>query len=924
MINLYSARHLKEKFLNFKMAVDDYEELLKYYEIQETVGSGGFAKVKLGRHLLTGEQVAIKIMDKLALGDDLPRVKMEIEAMKNLSHQNICRLYQVIETPKKIFMVLEYCPGGELFDYIIAKDRLSEEEARVFFCQIVAAIAYVHSQGYAHRDLKPENLLIDAEHNLKLIDFGLCAKPKGGLDYHLSTCCGSPAYAAPELIQGKAYIGSEADVWSMGVLLYALLCGFLPFDDDNVMALYKKIVRGKYEIPKWLSPGSVLLLHQMLQVDPKKRIMVKHLLNHPWLTQGYSFAVHWQSKYPLGHLDEDCITELSVFHKCSREHMTDVISEWKYDHVSATYLLLQTKKAHGKPVRLRIPTVTSDCASITPSREWKIKKTLSYQDDPDSNAMPCVFGSMEFLNTYEETQPVMCNTPKTKQVSVVQGLVHPGPKKDLVPPSTARCDDFVKHFKEKIAQIHHELDSTSESELSGEVPMLPSGPKLMDEFQLLRPDDVDKVLGQVRPTTCLLDPCPSWLLKKAKDGIGTWILEVVNASLRDGRVPAPLKEAVVRPVLKKGSLDPEMAANYRLVANIPFLGKVLERVVAGQLQALLDETDYLDPLQSGFRPGYGTESALVTLYDDLDRVRSLGVLLNPELSLEAQVMAVARSTFLQLRLIHQLRPYLENNCLATVTHALPHMVLVGGGEFTPPLLPAPRRGASKKYANKENSGANVPTKPDLFVLPPPKTPTSITDEKRVLTTPNHALRSEEKGQATRETPVKLPAPAKPDELAAGIISPERRCRSVELDLNQAHLDSGQKRKGTKMFGSLERGLDKVITMLTPNKKKGSAKEGPRKLKAHYNVTTTDLLNPDELLKEIIAVLPKKQVEYVQKGYKLKCQTQSDFGKVTMQFELEVCHLSKPEAVVGIRRQRLKGDAWVYKKLVEDILSSCRL
>uniref|UniRef100_A0A8D2J1V1 Maternal embryonic leucine zipper kinase n=1 Tax=Varanus komodoensis TaxID=61221 RepID=A0A8D2J1V1_VARKO len=604
------------------MAVDDYEELLKYYEIQETVGSGGFAKVKLGRHLLTGEQVAIKIMDKLALGDDLPRVKMEIEAMKNLSHQNICRLYQVIETPKKIFMVLEYCPGGELFDYIIAKDRLSEEEARVFFCQIVAAIAYVHSQGYAHRDLKPENLLIDAEHNLKLIDFGLCAKPKGGLDYHLSTCCGSPAYAAPELIQGKAYIGSEADVWSMGVLLYALLCGFLPFDDDNVMALYKKIVRGKYEIPKWLSPGSVLLLHQMLQVDPKKRIMVKHLLNHPWLTQGYSFAVHWQSKYPLGHLDEDCITELSVFHKCSREHMTDVISEWKYDHVSATYLLLQTKKAHGKPVRLRIPTVTSDCASITPSREWKVQK-----------------------------------------------------------------------------HSHHQ--------------------------------------------------------------------------------------------------------------NIFFLK--------------------------------------------------------------------------------------------------PHMVLVGGGEFTPPLLPAPRRGASKKYANKENSGANVPTKPDLFVLPPPKTPTSITDEKRVLTTPNHALRSE----ATENHCV----PA---------ISEYDRCRSVELDLNQAHLDSGQKRKGTKMFGSLERGLDKVITMLTPNKKKGSAKEGPRKLKAHYNVTTTDLLNPDELLKEIIAVLPKKQVEYVQKGYKLKCQTQSDFGKVTMQFELEVCHLSKPEAVVGIRRQRLKGDAWVYKKLVEDILSSCRL
>ncbi|XP_062985171.1 maternal embryonic leucine zipper kinase [Elgaria multicarinata webbii] len=650
------------------MAVDDYEELLKYYEIQETVGAGGFAKVKLGCHLLTGEQVAIKIMDKLALGDDLPRVKTEIEAMKSLSHQNICRLYQVIETPKKIFMILEYCPGGELFDYIIAKDRLAEEEARVFFRQIVAAIAYVHSHGYAHRDLKPENLLIDAEHNLKLIDFGLCAKPKGGLDYHLNTCCGSPAYAAPELIQGKAYIGSEADIWSMGVLLYALLCGFLPFDDDNVMALYKKIVRGKYEIPEWLSPGSVLLLHQMLQVDPKKRIMVKHLLNHPWLTHGYSFAVQWQSKYPLGHLDEDCITELSVFNKCSRERMADIISEWKYDHVTATYLLLQAKKAHGKPVRLRIPTPTAECASITPSRERKIKKTLSYEDDPDSSAVPCAFGSMEFLASYEDSQPVLWNTPKAKQAQVV---------------------------------------------------------------------------------------------------------------------------------------------------------------------------------------------------------------------------------------------------------------LVGGGEFTPPPLPVTRRGASKKHANKENTGDYVPTKPDPFVLPPPKTPTWVMNEKRALTTPNHALPSEGRIPAARETPVKLPTPAKPDELAAGVISPERRCRSVELDLNQAHLDSGQKRKGTKMFGSFERGLDKVITMLTPNKRKGSAKEGPRKLKAHYNMTTTNLLNPDELLKEIIAVLPKKQVDYVQKGYKLKCQTKSDFGKVTMQFELEVCHLSKPEAV-GVRRQRLKGDAWLYKRLVEDILCSCKL
>ncbi|KAF7249427.1 Galectin-related protein, partial [Varanus komodoensis] len=207
---------------------------------------------------------------------------------------------------------------------------------------------------------------------------------------------------------------------------------------------------------------------------------------------------------------------------------------------------------------------------------------------------------------------------------MVQGLVHPGPRKDPVPPLVAHCDNFAQHFKEKIAQIRHKLDSTSDSDSLGEMLMSPSGHILLDEFHLLRPDDVDKVLGQVRPTACLLDPCPSWLLTKAKLRIGAWILEVINPSLWDGRVPAPLKEAVVRPVLKKVSLDPEMAANYRLVANIPFLGKVLERVVAGQLEALLDETDYLNPFQSGFRPGYGTESALVALYDDLCRERGRG------------------------------------------------------------------------------------------------------------------------------------------------------------------------------------------------------------------------------------------------------------------------------------------------------------
>ncbi|XP_032837824.2 maternal embryonic leucine zipper kinase isoform X2 [Tyto alba] len=657
------------------MAVGDYEEILNYYELRETIGTGGFAKVKLARHLLTGEKVAIKIMDKLALGDDLPRVKIEIDAMKTFSHQHICRLYHVIETSKKVFMVLEYCPGGELLDYIISKDRLSEEEARVFFRQIVSAIAYVHSQGYAHRDLKPENLLIDEEHNLKLIDFGLCAKPKGGLDYHLSTCCGSPAYAAPELIQGKAYIGSEADIWSMGVLLYALLCGFLPFDDDNVMVVYKKIMRGKYSIPEWLSPSSTLLLKQMLQVDPKKRITVKHLLSHPWLMQGYSDAVQWQSKYPLGHLDEDCITELSVFHKQSKESILELISEWKYDQTSATYLLLQSKKARGKRVRLRAPCLTEH-ASTKQSAGLESEKTMIHEDMPDCSKVPHASGSMEFSDAaslFEESplQDFTLNTRRTKQHS--------------------------RH------------------------------------------------------------------------------------------------------------------------------------------DAQLDDTEFT---------------------------------------------------------------------LST---------------------PVTRKVASKKHENKENLDRDSALRNEMcFALPAPKIPFGRSEvENQVETTPFQTPASKE-SQFTTVTPIKKPTnPTDTDELTAAEVLPERRYHSVDLDLNVAHVDSSQKKRKAKIFGSLERGLDKVITMLTPNKKKRSSRDCPRKLKANYNVTTTQLLNPGQLLNEIITVLSKKHVEYVQNGYVLKCQTRSDFGKVTMEFELEVCQLSKSE-VVGIRRQRLKGDAWVYKRLVEDILSGCRV
>ncbi|KRX82304.1 Maternal embryonic leucine zipper kinase [Trichinella nativa] len=300
-------------------ASSDQEALNGFYELYETIGSGGFAKVKRGVHVLTGGSVAIKIMDKKALKKDLPRVQTEINALKHLCHQNIGRLYEVIETERKYFLVLEYCTGGELFDYIVKKDGLPEPEARHFFRQIVAAVVFVHEQGFAHRDLKPENLLLTDDLRLKLIDFGLCAKPEYGLQDSLNTCCGSPAYAAPEIISGKAYYGNES---------------------------------GQYKEPTDVSSNAVNLLRCMLQKDPAKRIKAKELLTHPWVVGDYRQSIKWQSIYQPGIIDHDCAMEIAVREGTTLESIVQRLQNWNYDYITSTYLILLDHKRKKLPIKL--------------------------------------------------------------------------------------------------------------------------------------------------------------------------------------------------------------------------------------------------------------------------------------------------------------------------------------------------------------------------------------------------------------------------------------------------------------------------------------------------------------------------------------------------------------------------------------------
>ncbi|ONK55597.1 uncharacterized protein A4U43_UnF1310 [Asparagus officinalis] len=256
--------------------------LLQRYRLERRLGIGSFSKVKSAVHILTGHRVAIKIlnrrkMEKLEMEEKVCR---EIKILKLFMHPHIIRLYEVIETHSDIYLVMEYINSGELFDYIVEKGRLSDDEARRFFQQIISGVEYCHRNQVVHRDLKPENLLLDSNFNIKIADFGLSNVIRDG--HFLKTSCGSPNYAAPEVISGKLYAGPEVDVWSCGVILYALLCGNLPFDDASIPNLFKKIKSGMYTLPSHLSPGARDLISRMLVVDPMKRATIPEIRQHPW------------------------------------------------------------------------------------------------------------------------------------------------------------------------------------------------------------------------------------------------------------------------------------------------------------------------------------------------------------------------------------------------------------------------------------------------------------------------------------------------------------------------------------------------------------------------------------------------------------------------------------------------------------------
>ncbi|XP_054664335.1 serine/threonine-protein kinase MARK2 isoform X2 [Grus americana] len=347
------------------------------YRLLKTIGKGNFAKVKLARHVLTGKEVAVKIIDKTQLNSSsLQKLFREVRIMKVLNHPNIVKLFEVIETEKTLYLVMEYASGGEVFDYLVAHGRMKEKEARAKFRQIVSAVQYCHQKFIVHRDLKAENLLLDADMNIKIADFGFSNEFTFG--NKLDTFCGSPPYAAPELFQGKKYDGPEVDVWSLGVILYTLVSGSLPFDGQNLKELRERVLRGKYRIPFYMSTDCENLLKKFLILNPTKRGTLEQIMKDRWMNVGHEDDELKPYMEPVPDYKDPRRTELMVSMGYTREEIQESLVGQKYNEVMATYLLLDHKSSELEDSLALKPRVAPDLANSSgPSPAHKVQRSVS-------------------------------------------------------------------------------------------------------------------------------------------------------------------------------------------------------------------------------------------------------------------------------------------------------------------------------------------------------------------------------------------------------------------------------------------------------------------------------------------------------------------------------------------------------------------
>ena len=380
---------------SFERSIIYLKNEISQYQIKGKIGEGMFGKVKLGVHILTKEKVAIKIFDKGKIKNEkeVEYIEREISILKKLNHYNIIKLYNIIQTENFIFLIQEYVPNGELLHFLENSENMNLSEIQIckIYQQIISGIEYLHEIGVAHRDLKLENILLNFKKDIKIIDFGLSNKYDKDIEELLTSSCGSPCYAAPEMIKGIQYHGIDTDIWSSGIILYLMLCKSFPFNDKNNSKLYQKILSGKFNLPNYLSNEAKDLISKILKVNPAERIKINEIKKHPWFNlynpkNNYFFGIDINKI--IMPIDEEIVQDMSNFGIEPNIIIDNILKNYCNNITTIYNLLLQKKIKRGKK------SVADLCSSLYMDYIKDERNKLSYYNNDIDLIIKCRIDNM--------------------------------------------------------------------------------------------------------------------------------------------------------------------------------------------------------------------------------------------------------------------------------------------------------------------------------------------------------------------------------------------------------------------------------------------------------------------------------------------------------------------------------------------------
>ncbi|KAI8830851.1 hypothetical protein BC829DRAFT_423361 [Chytridium lagenaria] len=847
-----------------------------YYDLDKAIGEGNFAKVKLATHCLTGERVAVKIIDKDKL-DKVTARKLfrEVRIMKLLNHPHIVRLYEVIDTPKELYLIMEYAAGGEIFDYLVAHGRMKEKDARRHFRQIISAVEYCHNLHIIHRDLKAENLLLDVNMNVKIADFGFSNQFNPG--QRLNTWCGSPPYAAPELFQGKEYSGPEVDVWSLGVVLYVLVCGSLPFDGSTLPKLRARVLAGKYKVPFYMSPDCERLIKKMLVIDPQKRASLDQVKKDSWFSEGFEHEA-LPATNPLNLTPEQHQRVLAELEEIGMEKsaVEKSLSDNTYDHMAATYFLIGDRIFRRKVVdprdsdRLIEGSLKDDHSrrhpgahTPSPSPSSAAPSSSTAPTSPSKTSKVSAEPVLNSLVEDEDSGGIGASKPSPS------GAASPSAKRALNPidrPTSASATRKA-HVRQHSADREREIQRDRSVD-----PRLKSG-AVDSPVDSRDSSKVSSPTARRAVPSAIPQPIGSFGTSSGKSAIAA--AQAVQSRTRRATVSTPMAVADLKRELEQSSSRPQTSHSDSRGSS-----------KAGTMEDLIRDSD--SHLQSSAMSSASTVTQAHRHHHQISDSNSTVDSTPSQLSLASTVSAQSAAPPVRLRP----RPAGPSAPRPISFAGVPSNQILPEDRHAPQpqemhstAAPASRLATSKSVAVNTNAVAHIRARNGHG---------GDSEDQLSDSSMDHVAQQQKRKRAA----------------TVGIGGPRNDSMdSAEFAENDPSLPTSGSGSGSQLS---------ISERIRTAGKIRNQKPEPRTLRFTFSVSTTSSKEPEFILSEIIRVLDSTPgLKYDVQAFICICLLDD------LEFEIEVCKLPRL-SVNGLRFKRLAGNSWNYKNLLTDIISKMNI